>query len=199
MALQVEAGTGVKRHAVTLNEYDRMVKAGVFEPEARPELIRGEIVDMAPPGPEHETTVTRLHLLFFEQCRRHAIVWPQGNSVGLPRSRSRPQPDVTILRWRDDLYAGKRPLPEDVILLVEVADSTLKFDRGSKLQLYAEVGVSEYWVVNLVNGLIEVYSDPGASKYKSARKAYRGETLQLPGGLEGSIAVSDVLGQELKA
>src|SRR2546423_4982308 len=99
MAIQVQSRTDVKRHIVTLDEYDRMCEAGVFEPEAHIELIRGEIVDMVPPGPAHETAVTRLHLIFFEQCRRHAVVWPQGNSIRLPRSNSRPQPDVTILRW----------------------------------------------------------------------------------------------------
>lgn len=176
-----------------------MVEAGVFEPEARIELIRGEIVDMPPPGPEHETTTTRLHLLFFEQCRRRAIIWPQGNSIGLLQSNSRPQPDITILKWRDDLYAGKRPQPEDVILLVEVSESSLKLDRGSKLQLYAEAGIQEYWVVNLIGGAVEVYTDPRASKYQVARIAHRGEALQLPGALGGEVSVDDILGAELQA
>ncbi len=197
MALQLEPRTGIRRHIVSLDEYDRMIEAGVFEPEARVELIRGEIVDMPPPGPEHETSVTRLHLLFFEQCRRRAIVWPQGNSIGLPQSTSRPQPDVTILKWRDDLYSGKRPMPEDVILIAEVADSSLKLDRGSKLGLYAEAGVQEYWVINLVDGIVEIYTNPSAGKYQVVRAAHEGETLRLPGGLDGGVAVSDILSQEL--
>lgn len=194
MALQVEARVGVRRHVITLDEYERMCEADVFEPEARIELIRGEIVDMSPPGPPHEASVTRLHLLFFEQCGRRAVVWPQGNSVRLPQSNSRPQPDITVLRWRDDLYAGKRPMPEDIILLVEVAESTIRYDRESKRQLYAEAGIQDYWVVNLVDGVVEVYTDPGEGKYQSASTIRRGETLQLPGSLEGSIAVDDILG-----
>ncbi|HMA36152.1 MAG TPA: Uma2 family endonuclease [Chloroflexia bacterium] len=193
MALRVVPRIDARRHTVTLEEYERMVAAGVFAPEARLELIRGEIVDMPPIGPEHETAVTRLHLLFFEHYRRRAVVWPQGNSLGLPQSNSRPQPDITILHWRADLYAGKRPGPEDVILLVEVADSTLKLDRGGKLPLYAAAGIPEYWVVNLVDGVVEVYTDPQAGKYLTARTARRDETLPLPGGLEGGIAVGDIL------
>src|SRR5437016_5067831 len=149
MAVQVEQETAVKRHFVTLEEYDRMVAAGVFDEDARIELIKGEIVDMPPPGPEHENSVTYLHFVFFHHVGRQAVIWPQGNSIGLPDSDSRPQPDITILKWRDDFYKAKRPTAEDVLLLVEVAYSSLKFDRGVKLKLYAEAGIPEYWVVNL--------------------------------------------------
>ena len=195
MAVQIESPPGIRRHAVTLDEYERMVEAGVFAPEARLELIRGEIIEMAPTGPEHETVVTRLHLLFFEHYHRRAVVWPQGNAVRLPQSNSRPQPDVTVLHWRDDLYAGKRPGPEDVILLVEVSDSTLKFDRSGKLQLYAEAGIQEYRIVNLVDRVVEVYRDPHEGAYPTRRTAPVGESLPLPGGLDGNVAIGDILGR----
>jgi Uma2 family endonuclease len=194
MTLQLERTTGVKRHLFSLEEYERMCEAGVFEPDANLELIRGEIIEMTPPGPLHENAVASLHLFISELLHRRAMLWPQGNSIRLPNSNSRPQPDITILRWRDDLYRGKRPVSEDVILLVEVSHKTLKFDRGNKLKLYAEAGIPEYWVVNLVEGVVEVYTDPGEGKYRSVKKGRRGETLQLPGGLESSIAVNDVLG-----
>lgn len=200
MAIQVEskAGAPVKRHFVTLDEYDRMVESGVFEPEAQIELIRGEIVDMPPPGPAHESSVARLHIFLSECVQRRSLVWPQGNSIGLPGSNSRPQPDITLLRWRDDYYSGQRPRPEDVILLVEVSDSTLKFDRRDKPQIYAEAGIAEYWVVNLVDSVVEVYADPQAGKYHTTRTVRRGETLQLPVGPGGEIAVGDIIGQESK-
>ena len=124
MALQLEQDaktTEAKRHRITLEEYERMCEAGVFDEDARVELIRGEIVDMPPPGPEHEAGAARLDRLFNRVVGDSALVWPQGNAIRLPKSDSRPQPDITILRWRDDFYLGKRPLPEDVILLVEVA------------------------------------------------------------------------------
>ncbi|HKP52490.1 MAG TPA: Uma2 family endonuclease [Chloroflexia bacterium] len=196
MAIQIEQEeqVEVKRHVITLDEYEAMCVAGVFEEDARVELIRGVIVDMAPPGPEHEASVAGLNRVLSKLVGDAALVWPQGNAVRLPDSNSRPQPDITILRWRDDLYRGKRPVAEDVILLVEVSQSSLKLDRGVKLTLYAEAGIPEYWVVDIKRGIIEVYTEPAKRKYQRVRVARRGEKLQLPGGLEGSIEVSDVIG-----
>jgi len=106
---------------------------------------------------------------------------------------------MTLLKWCDDCYRANYPKAEDVILLVEVARSSLKYDRGVKLALYAEAGIAEYWVVNLIESVIEVYTNPGEGKYQSVGKSGRGETLQLPGGLEGIIRVNDVLGEELNS
>lgn len=194
MTLQIEQEAEVRRHLFTLEEYDRLCEAGVFDEDARIELIRGEIVDMPPPGPEHETSVRYLHFLFYEQVGRRAVISPQGNTIRLPNSNSRPEPDIAILRWRDDFYRDKQPDAENVLLLVEVAKSTIKYDLGEKLLLYAEAGIPEYWVVNINRGVIEVYTEPAQGKYQSVKVARRGETLQLPGGLEGSIAAEDVLG-----
>lgn len=194
MALQIRQSTDAKTHVITTEEYERMCEMGVFEPEARIELIRGEIIDMPPIGPEHENSVTWLNLFLIEQLHRRALVWPQGNAIGLPNSNSRPQPDTTILRWRDDLYRGKRPTAEDVLLLIEVAGSSLNYDRGDKRALYAEAGIAEYWVVNLVNRVIEAYTNPSEGEYKSVRTFKQGETVQLPGELGVSLAVTDLLG-----
>ena len=196
MALRLEQQTGVKRHIVTLDEYERMCAAGVFGPETRVELIRGAIVDMPPPGPAHEAVVARLNELLGKLVGVAALVWPQGNAIRLPQTDSQPQPDITILRRRNDYYARKPPVADDVILLVEVAESSLEYDRGYKLTLYAEAGIPDYWIVNLPKGVVEVYTepDPGAGKYQSVRIARRDETLQLPGELNGSMAVNEVLG-----
>jgi Uma2 family endonuclease len=129
MAVRVEERAELRKHLISLEEYERMIEADVFETEARLELIRGEIVEMTSPGPAHEVMVARLHRLFAKFVGDAGLIWPQGNSIRLPQSKSRPQPDLTILRWRDDLYAEKRPHPDDVILLVEVSDSTLAFLR----------------------------------------------------------------------
>ena len=190
---QLEQSASVKRHIFTLDEYDQMCAAAVFGPEARIELIRGEIIDMAPPGPEHELSTAFLNRLFVRTVGDAALVWPQGNSIPLPNSNSRPQPDVTLLRWRDDLYRGKRPAAEDVILIVEVAYSSLKYDRVAKSSLYAEANILEYWLVNLIDKVVEVYTDPAGGKYQTIKTVGRDEMLHLPGGLEGSIAAADVL------
>lgn len=193
---KVEAETEVRRHVITLEEYERMVDAGVFGPETQIELFRGEIVDMPSPDPPHEDCVMYLHHFLYRALGNQALVWPQGNSIRLPSTNSRPQPDLTLLRWRDDMYRGrgKRPSAEDVILLIEVSESTLRYDRGGKLALYAEAGIPEYWVVNIKADVIEVYADPSEGKYQTIRVAHRGDILQLPGGLDVGIAVSDVLG-----
>lgn len=202
MALQTEeraeVEVEVKRHVITLDEYDRMCEADVFDPDARIELIRGEIVDMPPPGPDHEYSVGTLNEIFVLSVGKSGFVWPQGNSIGIPSSNSRPEPDIAILRRREDRYRGKRPTAEDVILLVEVSYSTLMQDRTEKLALYAEAGIPQYWVVNLVDWVVEVYTDPAEGKYGSARVAQLGETIELTGGLRGSIAVDDVLGGKQK-
>ncbi len=195
MSIQLEQVTSAKQHTVSLDEYDRMVEAGVFAPSTQIELIRGAIVDMTPPGQAHENCVTRLNLIFVRTVGNNALVWPQGNSIGLPRSHSRPQPDITLLKWREDLYEGKRPAPEDVLLIVEVSDSTLNYDRKDKLRLYAEAGIAEYWIANLVEGVIEVHTGLADGKYASTRRARRGERLDLPGNVGDPIAVDDILGR----
>jgi Uma2 family endonuclease len=195
MTLQLERTTGVKRHLFSLEEYERMCEAGVFELDANLELIRGEVIEMTPPGPPHAASVARLTKIFVRSVGDNALVWPQGNPIGLPRSKSMPQPDIALLQPRDDYYVNKRPFPQDVILLVEVSHKTLKFDRGDKLKLYAEAGIPEYWVVNIADDVVEVYTDPSDSKYGSVRIIKRGETLQLPGGLEGNIEVNDIVGK----
>lgn len=193
MAVQIREEVDANPHIVSLDEFERMCVAGVFEPEARIELIRGRIVDMAPIGPGHMSSVARLNLFLAEKLQRSALVWPQGNAIRMPASNSFPQPDITVLKWRDDYYQNSVPGPEDVLLLVEVSESSLKYDQGSKLTLYAEAGIAEYWVVNLPGQVIEVYTQPVEGTYKAVRKAKHGELLPLPGKLEGSIAVDDIL------
>src|SRR5213593_2897105 len=141
-----------KRRLFTLEEYDHMLEAGIFEEDERLELIRGEIVKMPPIGPGHETTVARLTRFLQKQAGDAALVWPQGNSIGLVISKSRPEPDAILLKWRDDYYAAKRPTPEDVLLIIEVSDTTLKYDRNTKKALYAQAGIPEYWIANLSKG-----------------------------------------------
>jgi Uma2 family endonuclease len=187
MAVQIE------RRLLTLEEYERMIEAGVFHEDERIELIRGEIVKIAPIGLAHMACVARLSELLTLMTAGKAKVWPQNNAISLPGSNSRPEPDVTLLRWRDDYYAGKHPTPEDVLVVVEVAETSIGYDRGVKGRLYAEAGIPEYWIVNLRAGAIEVYGNPVEGAYKQVRKARRGETLALPGGL-GAIEVTEVLG-----
>ncbi len=191
MAIQLE------RHLFTLEEYERMVEAGVFDEDARVELIRGEIADMAPINFPHEACVARLNTLFVTRTVGKAYVWPQSNSLRIPPSYSRPQPDLTLLEWREDLYALEPPLVKEMLLVVEVSDTTLRSDRNVKGPLYAEAGISEYWIINLQDDVIELYADPVEGAYRRTAKAKRGETitlLTLPDLLKDDVEVSYILG-----
>ncbi|HYP42294.1 MAG TPA: Uma2 family endonuclease [Chloroflexia bacterium] len=180
------------RKQFSIDEYERMIEGGVFDKEDRLELIRGEIVEMALIGLRHAACVARLDALFHEQVSRKAIIWVQ-NPINL-YGGSAPQPDVVLLRPRNDYYASARPTPSDVFLLVEVAESSLAADRGVKLPLYAEAGVGEVWIVNLGQNTVEVYSNPRGNAYQNVRRATKGEVLELPAGLHGTVEVNNIVG-----
>ena len=170
-----------------------MVESGGFNEDTRVELIRGEIVDMPPIGFEHGWSVNILTMLMGRFSEGKALVWAQSAiRVG---ERSRPQPDIALLQWRDDYSRERPPSAQDVLLVVEVAETSARYDRHVKGPLYAEAGIPEYWIVNLQEGVIEVYTNPIEGAYKQVRSVRRGETLALPGSLEGAIEVGDVLGK----
>jgi Uma2 family endonuclease len=181
------------RHVVTVEEYDRMVEAGVFAADRRLELIGGEIVDMSPIGSAHEACVDRLTRSFAPLATSdRAALRIQGSFQA--DDRSRPQPDVAILRTRGDFYAEAHPRPEDLFLVVEVADSSLRYDRSVKRPAYARVGVRETWIVDLVGGIVEVARDPSAAGYCRIDRFARGETVAPEAFPDLTIAVDDVLG-----
>lgn len=189
---QVEQAAGIRRHLFSIAEYERMIEVGVFEEDARIELIRGEIVEMSPINPPHEACVRRLTRLFDRNAGDVAIVSVQC-SIRLPDG-SQPQPDVAILKWQDDFYADRRVVPDDVLLLIEVSESSLAFDRGDKLKMYAQAGIPDYWVVDVQGKVVEAYSVPGRGKYENVLQVRRGETLALPSSLSASVSVDDILG-----
>lgn len=184
----------IKTRLLTLDEYERIIDAGVFSEDERIELIKGAIVDMAPIGLAHMACVARLTALFSTAAASKAIVWPQNNAIRVS-GNSRPEPDLCLLRWRDDYYASRLPEAADVMLVVEVADTSLKYDRGVKGPLYAEAGIPQYWLVNLSDDVIEVYEDPSGGTYKLTRNAHRGDTLDITGEF-GSLEVTAILGEK---
>lgn len=151
------------RHPITVGEYFRMGEAGVLDPEARCELIEGEIIDMRPIGPSHASTTNRLNELLTDPVRGRAIVSAQ-NPVVLG-DLSVPQPDLALLRYRSDYYAQVHPGPGDVLLLIEVADTSLAHDRDTKLPLYARFNVPEVWIVDIANRHLDVHRHPDGARY----------------------------------
>ncbi|MCC6126254.1 MAG: Uma2 family endonuclease [Pirellulales bacterium] len=151
---------------LTLEEYDRMICDGVFERRLnryRAELIRGEIIEMAPIGSIHEEVVDRLNEWSILILRSKKVRVRVQNSIGLPELESAPEPDIVWVRKRD--YSQGRPTSADVLLVIEVSESSLKFDCGIKAELYASTGIQDYWVVNLIDRRIEVRRDPQDGHY----------------------------------
>ena len=194
MVTQATRQTSTQRRLFTIEEYEQMIDAGVFDEDERVELIEGEILKMSPINWPHESCVNRLTLILNERLHRAGIVSPQ-NSIRI-HGKSRPEPDIVVLKWSDRLYlgVGEPPTVRDVLLLIEVSLSSLKYDRGKKLRIYARAGVSHVWVVDLWNGAVEVYSDPEGGEYREVHRAERGETLRVPTDREVIITVDEVLG-----
>lgn len=182
----------VERIHFTLDKYEKMIETGILGEDDHVELIRGEIVKMTPIGLRHAACVARLAKLLERKVGDVALIWPQ-NPVQIG-DHSMPEPDVALLRPSADYYTSARPTERDVLLLIEVADSSVARDKAMKVPLYAEAEVQELWIVNLVKNVIEVYSGPSGGTYRQVRRARRGDTLPLPGGLGASVNVNEVLG-----
>ena len=160
-----------------------MAETGVLRPDARVELLNGEIIDMSPIGPFHGGVVSRLTRMFNQSARGRWLVWPQ-NPLHLD-DYSEPQPDVLLLKPASGDYTRHHPRPDDVLLLIEVADSTLEQDRSEKLPAYGRAGVTEVWIVNLNATTIEIYREPHFTGYAS-------KTMVGPGQSAASQAFPDV-------
>jgi Uma2 family endonuclease len=172
----------IKRHLLNVDQYHRMAEAGVFEAGARIELIEGEVIDMAPIGSRHWSAVSRLNRLLVLAAGDRAVVSVQ-SSLRLHR-RTELEPDLTLLKAREDFYASALPTGADVLLVIEVADSSLAIDMRTKLRLYAKHGVPEYWVVDLPTGLLHTFGAPQGEAYTRAHRIAAPGVIALP-GLDG--------------
>ncbi len=182
----------IAKHWFTVAEYDRMGEAGILAEDDRVELVEGEIIEMSPIGRRHAACVARLTNLFGKLLRESAIVWVQ-NPIVL-NDYSEPQPDITLLSRRDDFYERSLPTPDDVLLIVEVSDTTLEYDRQIKVPLYARAGIAEVWIINLMADQVEIYAQPENDTYQSQRQARRGEIIDLSRVFDLSLSVDSILG-----
>jgi len=182
----------LQRRQFTVKEYHQMVEAGILTEDDRVELITGEIVEMAPIGIPHAGCVRRLNMIFNDLLRGKIIVDTQ-NPIDLSDD-SEPEPDLILLRWRDDFYSQKHPQPEDILLLIEVADSTIKYDREIKIPLYAENGISEVWLIDINQQLVEVYRQVEGNSYQNVRQFFRGNSLTIEACEDINLTVDEILG-----
>lgn len=153
----------MQRHRLTVTEYYRIAEAGVLAPDARVELIEGEIIDMAPMKSRHAGVIAQMNGLLNQAAGTQAIV--TGQTPLRLGDYSEPEPDLMVLKPRSDFYKRSHPTSADVLLLIEVADTTLAYDRGIKLPLYARHGIAEVWIVDLANGLLRFFRQPQGDTY----------------------------------
>lgn len=161
-----------------LEEYHRMIEIGLFDEDERVELIEGVLHRMSPKGPRHAESLERLRDQLSPVLRVQARIRTQ-DPFTIPSSGSEPEPDLMVFVHREGSYADRHPLPEEVLLVVEVADSSLGEDRGVKLRVYAAAGIQEYWIINLVDDQVEVYREPAMLTDGTA--IYRQQTLHKAG------------------
>ena len=179
-----------QRHAVSVEEYLRMGESAVFAADARLELIEGEIVEVAPIGSRHSGAVIILNRQFTRLAGDLAIVSVQGPVI--LGDRSVPQPDLALLKPRADSYSRSHPTVADVLLVVEVADTTLRFDLATKIPLYARFGLPEAWVLDLQDSVMRVFRDPDPSGYRTNFAVPSGESVSVLALPEVGIALSEL-------
>ncbi|MFH7029059.1 MAG: Uma2 family endonuclease [Heteroscytonema crispum UTEX LB 1556] len=167
----------------TIAEYDRLAELGFFGEDDRVELIQGEIIPMVSKGRPHSVCETRLERELYKLLGERATL--RGQQPIIIPDYSQPEPDRVIARNREDDYLSNHPNPADILLLIEIADSSLKYDQEVKLPLYAEAGISDYWIFNLVNNYLESYSEPyqdlqGKFGYRRKFIFLANESINLP-------------------
>lgn len=177
----------------TVDQFYRLAEAGVLGPDhQRLELIDGKILEPMPIGPAHATVVTQVHSILSLRLGPAFLVRSQ-NPIRLSE-HSEPLPDVSVVHHRPDKYRAAHPKPEDVLLVVEVSDTTLEFDLGQKARGYAGAGIVEYWVLDLVSERLRIFRRPDQGEFTESLIARRGQTVEAAAIPEFSVAVQELFG-----
>ena len=182
-----------ERFRLSRDRYHQMIESGIFGEDERIELIEGGLVTMSPIGAEHSGIVDQLSEILVDQLARRAVVKVQG-PIQLD-DHSEPEPDVVLSKPRRDYYKRSLPQPADVLLVIEVADSSLAYDRTVKMPLYAQAGIAEAWIINLIDRWIEVYRDPSPAGYTTMLKILPGRTITPQAFADVIVVVDDLLSE----
>lgn len=182
----------ISRKKFTVQQYHQMNELGILTERDRVELIQGEILQMSPIGRRHAACVDRLTERLILLLSNRAIVRSQ-NPIRLSNN-SEPQPDITLLRRREDFYAESHPQPADTFLIIEVSDTTADFDREIKIPAYAEENIAEVWLIDLNAQQIEVYRQPTPQGYQNIQVLNREQTLTILAFPDIELSVEQILG-----
>ena len=190
MASPPQAEAPIQRHLLTVDDYHKMGEAGIIHEDDRVELIEGMLIDMAPIGSDHAGQVIQLNVILTRLLSGKAFISPQ-NPIRLGQ-HSEPQPDCAVLRLRDDFYRTAHPEPQDILLLIEVSDTTVRYDREIKIPLYARYRIPEVWLLDLQNKQLEIYRQPSDDGYRQILRPARDERVAPALLPDVSLAISDL-------
>jgi len=182
--------TLLQKYPITVTHFQKMIETGIFDEDEQIELIDGELIAMAPIGPDHSSKTRRLNRQFSQIVGDLALVDMQ-NPIVLD-DHSEPEPDLALLRPSDDFYETANPTAKDVFLLVEVADSSLNYDKKTKIPLYARQGIPEVWLINVPNKQVEIYRNPSPKGYRQILFPENKESISPTLLPDVSIKVSDI-------
>jgi Uma2 family endonuclease len=163
---------------LTVNDYHRMIETGIIPEGEHIELISGQVFNMVAKGTRHTLCTRQLFKQLLNLIGDRTDVQSQ-DPITLPNN-SEPEPDIVVARLRDDNYANSHPAPADILLLIEVADSSIDFDRNTKAPIYAAAGISEYWIVNLIDSRLEIYSQPEGDIYTNTQIILPPRLVNIP-------------------
>jgi Uma2 family endonuclease len=183
----------LRRYHFNVAEFYRMADAGILTPDDHVELIEGEIIEMSPTGSRHAACVDRIVNKVLSRFIGHGAIVRVQSPIALD-DFSEPQPDAALLRARADFYSQAHPTPDDVLLLVEVSDTTAAYDKRVKVPLYARSGIAEVWVVDLTREVIEVYARPAGGSYRQFAEVKRGESVTSATVAGLTLPAEDIVG-----
>lgn len=182
---------------LSVSEYHRMSENDILKEDEQVELIEGIITKMSPKGTKHSAVISRLSVKFYEPVLQNKVILRVQDSIVL-NDMTEPEPDIAVVKFRDDYYSKEHPHPNDVLLLIEVADTSLERDREVKLPLYAASGIPEVWIVNLVEKVIEVYRESfllpdGTYRYRIQENFTEGDEISPQAFPEEKISVDSII------
>ena len=176
----------------TVEEYEKMTTQGIIKPDEKVELIRGEIIKMSPMGTRHAASIYRLTQLFYRKFGGLILLGVQ-NPIRL-NNNSQPEPDLSLLIPRSDFYVAAHPCPQDIYLIIEISDSTLDYDRYTKIPLYAEANIKEVWIINLKEECLEVYRHPLEGSYQNIQKYSINKRVFVTSFPDIEFTIAEILG-----
>lgn len=181
---------GVKPRLITVSEYDRMIEAGIYTENDHIELINGEIIEIMPKGTKHTSANSKILRFFIKLFDEKVIV--RGQDPIRLDNVSQPEPDIVLAKWDEKEYSENHPTPAEILLIMEISDTTLAYDREAKAQAYSRNGIQQYLLLNLQNETLEDYREPNADGYGAKRTYRSGDVFNLVAFPEIEIKFDDL-------